>query len=164
MSEYNAIATFLAGKKLSRMGIDSDRSSISTVELLVVCSVRSISKSSGDRRTGVSAPLRRIALKRVLTNLIENALKYNENTPEIRITAKLQSQDIVISFEDNGIGIPVSQRSLIFEKFQRVHQTTHAFKGFGLGLAYVKNMLELHKGNIQVKSEDKKACVASVQR
>jgi two-component system phosphate regulon sensor histidine kinase PhoR len=37
-----------------------------------------------------------------------------------------------------------------------VHQTTHAFKGFGLGLAYVKNMLELHKGNIQVKSEDKK--------
>lgn len=89
-------------------------------------------------------------------NLIENALKYNENTPEIHISAKLLSQDIVISFEDNGIGIPVGQRSLIFEKFQRVHQTTHAFKGFGLGLAYVKNMLELHKGNIQVKSEDKK--------
>jgi two-component system phosphate regulon sensor histidine kinase PhoR len=40
-------------------------------------------------------------------NLIENALKYNENTPEIRISAKLLSQDIVISFEDNGIGIPV---------------------------------------------------------
>ena len=56
ISECSAIATFLAGRKLSRIGIDSDRSSISTVDDRVRFSVRSISKSSGERRTGVPLP------------------------------------------------------------------------------------------------------------
>ena len=56
MSECSAIATFFAGRKLSRIGIDSDTSSSSTVAERVSISVRSISKSSGDRRTGVPAP------------------------------------------------------------------------------------------------------------
>ncbi len=59
------MATFLAARKLSRIGIDRDRSSISTVELRTTCSVCSISKSSGVRRTGVPPPVRRIALRTV---------------------------------------------------------------------------------------------------
>ena len=65
MSECSAIATFLAARKLSRIGIDSDRSSISTVDVFVRFSVRSISKSSGDKRTGVPPPVRWIALRTV---------------------------------------------------------------------------------------------------
>ena len=57
ISECSAIATFFAGRKLSRIGIDSERSSISTVAERVRCSVRSISKSSGVSRTGVPGPL-----------------------------------------------------------------------------------------------------------
>ena len=65
ISECSAIATFLAARKLSRIGIDSDRSSIRTVEVRVSVSVRSISKSSGCRCTGVPPPLRAMALRTV---------------------------------------------------------------------------------------------------
>ena len=65
ISECNAIATFLAARKLSRMGIDSDRSSMSTVDDRTSCSVRSTSKSSGCRRTGVPPPVRATALRTV---------------------------------------------------------------------------------------------------
>ena len=61
MSACSAIATFLAGRKLSRIGIDSDTSSISTVAERVSSSVRSTSKSSGESRTGVPEPCRQIA-------------------------------------------------------------------------------------------------------
>ena len=61
MSECSAIATFFAGRKLSRIGIESETSSISTVAERVSSSVRSTSKSSGERRTGVPAPWRQIA-------------------------------------------------------------------------------------------------------
>ena len=63
------MATFLAGRKLSRMGIDSDRSSISTVLERTRCSVRSTSKSSGVSRTGVPPPVRRMALRTVRSML-----------------------------------------------------------------------------------------------
>ena len=69
MSECSAIATFLAGRKLSRIGIDSDTSSSSTVADRVTTSVRSTSKSSGVSRTGVPAPLRQIALRTVCSTL-----------------------------------------------------------------------------------------------
>ena len=65
MSECSAIATFLAARKLSRIGIDSERSSMSTVDDRTVCSVCSTSKSSGVRRTGVPPPVRRTALRTV---------------------------------------------------------------------------------------------------
>jgi len=93
-------------------------------------------------------------LVNVFRNLIENALKYATEQPKILISAKEQNDGILISVQDNGIGIPASQRQFIFEKFQRVHQgNLHEQKGFGLGLAYVKRIVELHKGFIQVDSE-----------
>ena len=69
MSEWSAMATFLAARKLSRMGIDSDRSSIKTVDERVTVSVRSTSKSSGDSPTGVPPPVRWMALRTVRSML-----------------------------------------------------------------------------------------------
>lgn len=93
-------------------------------------------------------------LTNVFRNLIENALKYATNQPKITISAKEENAGILISVQDNGIGIPASQRQFIFEKFQRVQQgDLHEQKGFGLGLAYVKRIVELHKGFIKVDSE-----------
>ena len=93
-------------------------------------------------------------LANVFRNLIDNALKYASAQPVISISAKEQEEGIMISVQDNGIGIAASHNKMIFEKFQRVQQgNLHEQKGFGLGLAYVKKIVELHKGSIRVDSE-----------
>lgn len=96
----------------------------------------------------------RVHLGNVFRNLLDNALKYSRNIPEIRIRVEERRNDVVIAVQDNGVGILSSECSLIFEKFQRAGGgDLHEQKGFGLGLAYVKNMVELHKGCIRVHSE-----------
>lgn len=102
-------------------------------------------------------------LSNVFRNLIDNAIKYTADQPVISISAKAEDDQINISIQDNGIGIPPSQSRLIFEKFQRVHQgNRHEQKGFGLGLAYVKKIVELHKGSIHVDSEVNKGSLFRV--
>ncbi len=96
----------------------------------------------------------RLHLGNVFRNLLDNALKYACDHPQIRISAQEHRRGILIQVQDNGVGIPASQCGLIFEKFQRAGQgDLHEQKGFGLGLAYVKNMVEQHKGFVRVISE-----------
>lgn len=96
----------------------------------------------------------RLHLGNVFRNLLDNALKYSCAHPEIRISAQEHAEGVLIWVQDNGIGIPDGQCGHIFEKFQRANQgNLHEQKGFGLGLAYVKSMVELHKGFIRVSSE-----------
>jgi two-component system phosphate regulon sensor histidine kinase PhoR len=93
----------------------------------------------------------RLHLTNVFRNLMDNALKYSTEKPEIRIAAREEKDGILISIEDNGIGIPASQSQLIFEKFQRIRDgRIDEERGFGLGLSYVKRIVELHKGFIQL--------------
>ncbi|HUR31959.1 MAG TPA: HAMP domain-containing sensor histidine kinase [Saprospiraceae bacterium] len=102
-------------------------------------------------------------LSNVFRNLIDNALKYSTAQPVISISVKENNDNVVIAFQDNGIGIPASQNKLIFEKFQRIqHGDRHEEKGFGLGLAYVKKIVELHKGSIKVESEMNKGSLFQV--
>jgi signal transduction histidine kinase len=96
----------------------------------------------------------RLHLGNVFRNLLDNALKYSPSAPEIRISAHEHPKGMLIEVQDNGLGIPPSESSLIFEKFQRISRgNVHEQKGFGLGLAYVKSMVELHKGTVRVRSE-----------
>ncbi len=93
-------------------------------------------------------------LYNVFRNLVENALKYNQSEhPEIKLAALATEKGIMVSVEDNGIGIPAHQKSQIFERFQRAHQGDQYEKGFGLGLAYVKCIVKLHQGFVRVNSE-----------
>ena len=93
-------------------------------------------------------------LTNVFRNLMDNALKYAGERPTINISTKEEKDGIMISVQDNGMGIPASQCKFIFEKFQRIQDgNLHEQKGFGLGLAYVKRIVELHKGSVQVDSE-----------
>lgn len=102
-------------------------------------------------------------LSNVFRNLIDNALKYSTSNPEIVIDAKENGESVIITVSDNGIGIPASQSKMIFEKFQRIsHGDRHEQKGFGLGLAYVKKIVELHKGSIEVASEINKGSSFSI--
>jgi len=90
-------------------------------------------------------------------NLLDNANKYSSNAPEIKISSRNTPKGVSIIVEDHGIGMTKAVQSRIFERFYR--QTSgniHNVKGFGLGLSYVKAVLEANRGNISVHSEPEK--------
>lgn len=96
----------------------------------------------------------KLHLSNVFKNLLDNALKYCQAKPIIQFSSETSNQGTTIKVQDNGIGIPKSRIGQIFEKFQRVGQDNiHKTKGFGLGLAYVKMMVERHDGKIKVNSQ-----------
>ncbi len=94
-----------------------------------------------------------VHISNVVFNLLDNAIKYCEVNPAISIKTKNEKNGFVLEITDNGIGIKREDIKLIFDKFYRVPTgNLHNVKGFGLGLYYVKIIIEQHGGNIQVKS------------
>ena len=92
-------------------------------------------------------------LSNILSNLIDNAIKYSGESVRIDITAKATDEGTEIRVRDNGIGIAPDKQKHIFEKFYRVPTgNIHDVKGYGLGLYYVKTMVEKHGGTIEVSS------------
>lgn len=93
-------------------------------------------------------------LTNALCNLIDNAIKYSKEKPEIVVQTYNQDQNMIIEISDNGIGIDKRYHDKVFEKFFRVPTgDMHDVKGFGLGLAYIKKIIELHGGTIELESE-----------
>ncbi len=93
-------------------------------------------------------------LSNVFHNLLDNANKYSPDQPDITVRTSDNDQHIEIEIEDKGIGMTQEDKKRIFDKFYRVHTgNLHDVKGFGLGLSYVKKIVDLHKGSIKVKSE-----------
>ena len=92
----------------------------------------------------------------VIFNLMDNAVKYKkpEEDLELKVRTWNESGKLMISIQDNGIGIKKENLKKIFEKFYRVHTgNLHDVKGFGLGLAYVKKIIVEHKGTIRAESD-----------
>ncbi len=94
-------------------------------------------------------------LTNVINNLIDNGIKYNNKKPVINLSIKSKENSYVeVVIEDNGIGIDSKEVKNIFEKFYRVPKgNIHNVKGYGIGLYYVKNVIEDHKGKIEVESK-----------
>jgi two-component system phosphate regulon sensor histidine kinase PhoR len=95
----------------------------------------------------------RTHLTNALGNLIENAIKYSGGKPMINVQTYNTGQCLTIMVTDDGIGIEKEYQDQVFDKFFRVPTgDVHDVKGFGLGLAYVKKIVELHEGTIELKS------------
>ncbi len=92
-------------------------------------------------------------LENVIINIIENAIKYSFGEPNIVVRSQNEKKSIAISISDSGIGIARKNIKKIFSDFYREHSgNIHTTKGYGLGLGYVKKIVELHDGTIQVNS------------
>ena len=93
-------------------------------------------------------------LTNLVNNLLDNAIKYSSDSPEITVETRNNEKGIILLVEDKGIGMTKAVQSKIFERFYRQSSgNVHDVKGFGLGLNYARAIIDAHKGNISVFSE-----------
>ncbi len=146
--------------------LDSGKLVVKRVQLdlhaLIADVVRSSSMQVSRRNGNIELDLKaeihhvmgdRIHLSNLLYNLIDNAVKYTEQAPRVRIATKNDNEGVHISVSDNGIGIPASEQNKIFDRLYRVPTgDLHNTKGFGLGLSYVRSVLDRHGGKVRLDS------------
>ena len=102
-------------------------------------------------------------LTNVLCNLVDNAIKYAKGAPEICIQTSNNAQHLIVVVSDKGTGIEKEYQKKVFDKYFRVPTgDVHDVKGFGLGLAYVKKIVELHGGSVELQSEKGKGTTFTI--
>ncbi len=102
---------------------------------------------------GANAWVDRVAIEQILSNLIENAVKYSEPSTPISVRLDVKPAEAVIEVTDSGRGIAEEQLATIFERFRQADSSiTRTVGGFGLGLYIVKNLVDAHQGRIEVES------------
>ncbi len=103
-------------------------------------------------------------LTNAINNLLDNAKKFGTETPKINLTGEIKNNKLFITVKDNGIGIEKKDQKNIFKKHYRVSQgDSYTVKGYGLGLHYVKKIINLHKGTIELESKMKEGTIITVK-
>lgn len=106
----------------------------------------------------------RVHISNVIYNLLDNANKYSPEEPLIEIHTFNEKNQFILSIKDYGIGISKEDQIKVFEKFYRVTTgNLHNVKGFGLGLSYVKRIIDLHHGEIEINSTKGKGTTITIK-
>ncbi|MCR5802529.1 MAG: hypothetical protein K6G57_09405 [Lachnospiraceae bacterium] len=112
----------------------------------------------------VKAEADEIKIALLITNLLENAIKYNHPGGYAKISISEDGMNYLINVEDNGMGIPEDQKTLIWERFYRVDKShSRSIGGTGLGLSIAKSVITRHNGRMEVKSEEGKGSTFTVR-
>ena len=99
----------------------------------------------------------------IISNILDNAIKYSPEKPEISILTKNENENLIIEIKDNGIGISRENQKQVFKKLYRVSTgDLHDAKGFGIGLYYVKKIIEEHGGSVDLESEINKGSTFTI--
>jgi two-component system phosphate regulon sensor histidine kinase PhoR len=102
-------------------------------------------------------------LTNAMCNLIDNAIKYAKEKPELSIQTSDSDHNLIVIVSDKGMGIEKEYQKKVFDKFFRVPTgDVHDVKGFGIGLAYIKKIIELHGGTIELQSEKRKGTTFTI--
>ena len=139
---------------LKRVGLDVH----ALIQDVIRSSSMQVSRRNGHIELDLKAEIHhvsgdRIHLTNLLYNLIDNAVKYTDQEPRIRIATVSNDEGVTVSVTDNGIGISASEQRKIFDRLYRVPTgNLHNAKGFGLGLSYVRTVVERHGGRIRLES------------
>ncbi len=103
-------------------------------------------------------------LTNVIVNMLENAIKYSEEAPKIDVYTESTNKYFIFKIKDEGIGMSKNAQKYVFDKFYREHKgNIHNVKGHGLGLAYVKEIVDSHHGTVHVESEKGKGSTFTVK-
>ena len=102
-------------------------------------------------------------LTNAICNLIDNSIKYSDEKPELSIQTRNVNNNLIVVVSDKGVGIDKEYHKKVFDKFFRVPKgDVHDVKGFGLGLAYIKKIIEMHGGTIELQSEKGKGTTFTI--
>jgi signal transduction histidine kinase len=113
---------------------------------------------------GGSVVVDKMHFANALNNLVDNAIKYSGDEVQVIIITEKTISGWVLRVQDNGVGIPKIYQEAVFDKFFRVPSgDLHNVKGFGLGLSYVKKIIEKHGGSIALQSEPGKGSVFEIR-
>ena len=150
---------------ISKVAIDMDdivEEAISHVDLLVKNEQGKVTTHFQALQSEVLG--NHLHLTNVIVNILENALKYSEDKPNIEVFTESTSKFFIVKIKDDGIGMSKNAQKYVFDKFYREHKgNVHNVKGHGLGLAYVKEIVENHQGTVFVESEKGKGSTFTVK-
>jgi len=140
-----------------------DSISISCIEIKEIISDFKLSKpdiniTCRQEQSALTVKMDPFHLNTIIVNLLDNAVKYGAHIIDVGL--KIESGNFLLSMKDNGKGIPFQEQASIFDKFYRAEKgNIHDTKGLGLGLFYIKQLVETYKGKIKVESEEGKGAI-----
>lgn len=157
--------------KLDKAAAELNISVVNINELteVILKTLRPIARKNNVEVTLISkreilAEVDKVKMSQIITNLVENAIKYNRGQGKVEVTLDADHQFFTVQVEDTGIGIPAEAISQIYERFYRVDKShSREIGGTGLGLAITRSAVLLHRGSIKVESRENEGTTFTVK-